>query len=168
MSCCYSYDGTLAGLLTLYARLLPERVAVERISAVLLDQQSLFSSEICIVTELTVAEAFWQRLNSRLSDNSLKLLRVPGIGVRSAQRIIQTRRQGHLGIDDLTRLGIVMKRARYFITARGQYVGESGLESSSLRSRLVDAPKQRCPVQLSLDLEQPVVDETASLITGEL
>lgn len=97
-----------------------------------------------------------------------ELLRVPGIGVRSAQRIIQARRQGHLGIDDLTRLGIVMKRARYFITARGQYVGESGLESSSLRSRLVDAPKQRRPVQLSLDLEQPVVDETASLITGEL
>lgn len=75
MSGSYSYDGTLAGLLTLYARLLPERVAVERISAALPDQQSLFSSEICIATELTVAEAFWQRLNSRLSDNSLKLLR---------------------------------------------------------------------------------------------
>lgn len=75
MSGCYSYDGTLAGLLTLYARLLPERAAVERISATPLEQQSLFNSEISISTDQAVAEAFWQRLNSRLSDNSLKLLR---------------------------------------------------------------------------------------------
>ena len=97
-----------------------------------------------------------------------ELLRVPGIGVRSAQRIIRARRQGHLGIDDLASLGVVMKRARYFITARGRYAGESKLESSTLRSRLVDGPKQKRPVQLSLALEQPSGDETASLITGEL
>jgi len=72
---CYCYDSTLAGLLTLYARLLPERVAVERISATPPDQQSLFSSEICIATDQAVAEAFWQRLTKRLSGNSLKLLR---------------------------------------------------------------------------------------------
>lgn len=72
---CYTYDGTLAGLLTLYARLLPERVAVERISAFQLEQQGLFSSEICIATDQAVAEAFWQRLTRRLSGNALKLLR---------------------------------------------------------------------------------------------
>jgi probable DNA metabolism protein len=71
----YTYDGTLAGLLTLYARLLPERVAVERISATPPDQQSLFSSEICIATDQAVAEAFWQRLTKRLSPHSLRLLR---------------------------------------------------------------------------------------------
>jgi len=97
-----------------------------------------------------------------------ELLRIPGIGVRSAQRIIHARRQGHLGIAELAILGVVMKRARFFITARGRYAGETGLESTTLRSRLVDAPKQRRPVQLALALEQPVVDETASLITGEL
>lgn len=75
MTCQYCYDGTLAGLLTLYARLLPERVAVERISATPPDQQSLFSSEICIATDQAVAEAFWQRLTKRLSGNSLRLLR---------------------------------------------------------------------------------------------
>ena len=75
MNCQYCYDGTLAGLLNLYARLLPERVTVERISATPLDQQSLFSSEICIATDQAIAEAFWQRLTKRLSDNSLKLLR---------------------------------------------------------------------------------------------
>jgi len=75
MSGCYSYDGSLAGLLTLYARLLPERADVERISATLLEQQGLFNSEICIATDQAVAEAFWQRLTKRLSGNSLKLLR---------------------------------------------------------------------------------------------
>ncbi len=74
MSGCYCYDGTLAGLLTLYARLLAERAVVERISATLLEQQNLFSSEISISTDQAVAEAFWQRLTKRLSDNSLKLV----------------------------------------------------------------------------------------------
>lgn len=74
MSGCYTYDGTLAGLLTLYARLLPERTDVERISAFPLEQQGLFSSEIPIATDQAVAEAFWQRLTRRLSDNALKLL----------------------------------------------------------------------------------------------
>lgn len=75
MTCHYCYDGTLAGLLTLYARLLPERADVERISAFPLAQQGLFSSEIRIATDQAVAEAFWQRLTQRLSDHSLKLVR---------------------------------------------------------------------------------------------
>lgn len=75
MTCHYCYDGSLAGLLTLYARLLPKRADVERISATLLEQQGLFNSEICIATDQAVAEAFWQRLTKRLSGNSLKLLR---------------------------------------------------------------------------------------------
>ncbi len=90
-----------------------------------------------------------------------ELLRIPGVGVRSAQRIIQARRQGHLGIDDLKTLGVVMKRARYFVTARGRYAGEGPFESNMLRRKLMDAPQR--PVQLSLTLEQP-----AGLITGEL
>lgn len=75
MPACYTYDGSLAGLLTLYARLLAEPAEVERISAVVADQQSLFSSEISIATDQATAEEFWQRLTKRLSGNSLKLLR---------------------------------------------------------------------------------------------
>lgn len=71
----YTYDGTLAGLLTLYARLLAERAEVERISAVVADQQNLFSAEISIATDLAAAELFWQRLTQRLSSGSLKLVR---------------------------------------------------------------------------------------------
>lgn len=74
MAGCYTYDGTLSGLLTLYARLLPDRVLPDRISATPLEQQSLFSSEISIVTDQSAAEACWRRLTRRLSPNALTLL----------------------------------------------------------------------------------------------
>lgn len=48
------------------------------------------------------------------------LLRVPGIGVTGARRIMQARRAGTLDFDGLKKLGIVLKRARYFITCRGK------------------------------------------------
>lgn len=97
-----------------------------------------------------------------------ELLRVPGIGVRSAQRIIRARRQGHLGLEELACLGVVMKRARYFVTARGRSQGDSLLDSSNLRSRLVEGATRCKPVQLSLPLAGPDQDETRSLISGEL
>ena len=53
------------------------------------------------------------------------LLRVPGIGVTSALRIVKARRAAYLDFDGLKRLGVVMKRAKYFITCKGkmmQYV----------------------------------------------
>ena len=48
------------------------------------------------------------------------LLRVPGIGVTSARRILSARRSGRLQIEDLKKMGIVMKRAQYFLTASGK------------------------------------------------
>ncbi|TVQ99631.1 MAG: putative DNA modification/repair radical SAM protein [Desulfovibrionales bacterium] len=50
-----------------------------------------------------------------------KLLRIPGIGVRSARRIIAARRFGPLHPEDLKKLGVVMKRARFFVTASGKF-----------------------------------------------
>lgn len=49
------------------------------------------------------------------------LLKVPGIGVASAKRIITVRRRFNLNFNDLKNLGIVLKRARYFITCNGKY-----------------------------------------------
>ncbi len=46
------------------------------------------------------------------------LLRVPGIGPKSAQRIMAARRTGRLGMAELKRIGVVLKRAQYFITTR--------------------------------------------------
>ncbi|HPF85819.1 MAG TPA: putative DNA modification/repair radical SAM protein [Aminivibrio sp.] len=47
-----------------------------------------------------------------------EILRVPGIGVRSAQRILTARRGHLLDGDDLGKLGVVMKRARFFVACK--------------------------------------------------
>jgi len=47
------------------------------------------------------------------------LLRVPGIGVKSARRIVRARRTGKLDFADLKKVGVVLKRAVYFITCSG-------------------------------------------------
>lgn len=49
------------------------------------------------------------------------LLRVPGIGVKSARRIMMARRGTRLDFEALKRLGAVLKRAAYFITCNGKY-----------------------------------------------
>jgi putative DNA modification/repair radical SAM protein len=48
-----------------------------------------------------------------------ELLRVPGIGPVSASRILNARREGRLSERSLSRLGVVMKRARWFLAAGG-------------------------------------------------
>ena len=48
------------------------------------------------------------------------LLRVPGIGTKSARRIVQARRFGSLKFEDLKKMGVVLKRALYFITCQGK------------------------------------------------
>ena len=71
------------------------------------------------------------------------LLRVPGIGVKSAQRIIKARRAGPLNFDGLKKLGVVMKRAQYFILCSGR--GMEGLKishDSILRGLLSDRSMQ--------------------------
>jgi len=50
------------------------------------------------------------------------LLRIPGIGAKTARRIIETRRSRSLTIENLHRLGATLKRARYFLTAGGVYI----------------------------------------------
>jgi putative DNA modification/repair radical SAM protein len=52
-----------------------------------------------------------------------ELLRVPGLGVRSARRIIEIRRSQSLGFTGLSRLGVLLKRARYFVTLGGRFAG---------------------------------------------
>lgn len=51
-----------------------------------------------------------------------ELLRVPGIGVRSAKRILIARRAGSLDFAALKKIGVVLKRAQYFLTCRGKMI----------------------------------------------
>lgn len=49
------------------------------------------------------------------------LLKIPGIGLKSAQRIISSRKNFTIHLEDLKRMGVVLKRAKYFITCNGKY-----------------------------------------------
>ena len=64
------------------------------------------------------------------------LLRVPGIGVKSAQRILAARRTGKITYFDLKKFGTALKRARYFITCQGKYYGGIPLREDLIKDRL--------------------------------
>ena len=82
------------------------------------------------------------------------LLRIPGVGVISAKRILSARRAGRLRIDDLPKLGVVMKRAQYFLTASGKIPDGLRFTPDSLLRSLIAAERPQLPqqemVQLSL------------------
>ncbi len=56
------------------------------------------------------------------------LLRVPGIGVLSAKRIVMARKHTRLSADNLKKIGVVMKRAKYFITTADEYKSANALQ----------------------------------------
>ncbi|MDD6036739.1 MAG: putative DNA modification/repair radical SAM protein [Lachnospiraceae bacterium] len=58
------------------------------------------------------------------------LLRVPGIGPKSAKRIVEARRSGTLSFEDLKKVGVVLKRAQYFITCAGRPLGHMKLDET--------------------------------------
>ncbi|MEC9487789.1 MAG: putative DNA modification/repair radical SAM protein [Prosthecochloris sp.] len=70
------------------------------------------------------------------------LLRVPGIGVTSARRILSARRFAMLDVDGLKKIGVVLKRARYFIVCGGGVVQRDVMvdeRPSVVRRRLLEA-----------------------------
>ena len=73
------------------------------------------------------------------------LLRVPGIGPTSARRILVARRVGSLGHDDLKKLGVVMKRAQYFITCRGKVADGLRFTPDSVLRGLIAAERPSLP-----------------------
>lgn len=52
-----------------------------------------------------------------------QLIRIPGIGIRGAQKIVSARKVHALDFADLRKMGLSVKRAQYFITCRGRYYG---------------------------------------------
>ena len=65
------------------------------------------------------------------------LLRVPGLGVKSARRIVAVRKQGSLTFDGLKKMGVVLKRARYFITCSGRTEFPVKLDQDHITSALL-------------------------------
>ena len=79
------------------------------------------------------------------------LLRVPGIGVKSAQRIVKARRLGSLDFQDLKRMGVVLKRALYFITCRGRTLYPIKIEEDYITRNLLYV-KEKLPPELRGDV----------------
>lgn len=67
------------------------------------------------------------------------LLRVPGIGYKSAGRIVRARRLGNLDFPDLKKIGVVLKRALYFITCSGRMMYPTKMEEDYITRNLLDA-----------------------------
>lgn len=103
------------------------------------------------------------------------LLRVPGIGIISAKRIIRARREFSLNFDNLKKLGVVLKRARYFITCNGKYYNYiNKFNSTFISENLLYLERQGLPIptfqQLSLfDKELlPTKGDKIKCLTGNL
>lgn len=109
------------------------------------------------------------------------LLRVPGIGVRSARRIIAARRSMQLGFDELKRLGVVLKRAAYFITCKGKMMYPVRIEENAITSHLIyDDRKKLLELQGGNEFRQmnlfedynvnvpPTIEEKKGAVFGEM
>ena len=70
------------------------------------------------------------------------LLRVPGIGYKSAERIVKARRRNRLDFDDLRRIGVVLKRALFFITCSGKMMYRTKLDADYICENLMRDKKQ--------------------------
>ncbi|WP_105619243.1 putative DNA modification/repair radical SAM protein [Vallitalea okinawensis] len=69
------------------------------------------------------------------------LLRVPGIGMTSARRIIRQRQIANISYDHLNKIGIVMKRAKFFITCNGKFHGQLDMNPEGIKEKLAPKPK---------------------------
>lgn len=102
------------------------------------------------------------------------LLRVPGIGVISAKKIIRARRSFSLTFEALTKLGVSLKRAQYFITCRGKYFdrvykfNQTFIETNLIYQERNKLPKNEFE-QLSLfDNLLPTKEDKVKCLTGNL
>ena len=75
------------------------------------------------------------------------LLRVPGIGYKSASRIVKARRMGTLKYEDLKKMGVVLKRALYFITCSGKMMYPVKLDEDYITRNLLNT-KERLPEEI--------------------
>ena len=75
------------------------------------------------------------------------LLRVPGIGYTSARRIVRARRTGTLDFTDLKKMGVVLKRALYFVTCKGKMMYPIRMDEDYILRNLLD-PREKLPGRL--------------------
>ncbi len=96
------------------------------------------------------------------------LLRVPGIGCKSAGRIVKARRIGSLTFDDLKKMGVVLKRALYFITCGEKMMYPIRMDEDYIMRNLLNT-KERLPDSVrDLNFRQMSLFDDMNLNGGEL
>ena len=84
----------------------------------------------------------WHLFPMEINRASYKdLLRIPGIGVTSAKRIVMARKYSIIKYEHLKKLGVVIKRAKYFITVNGEFLGFSKESPELIRNALIEKEK---------------------------
>ena len=108
------------------------------------------------------------------------LLRVPGIGVNSARRIMTARRSGKLDYNGLKKIGVVLKRAQYFILCSGKKADGLKVTESAVMRELMSAScvknfdnsgnyLEESTTQLSLfDTQDPTKEDFQKCLTGQM
>lgn len=97
---------------------------------------------------LNQSEEFPIEVNATTYD---ELIRIPGLGRKSASRIIKARRDGSVDYDFLKEIGVVLKRGKYFLTCKNEYRGGAEFKPEEAKRKLLRASgKQVEEKQLSL------------------
>ena len=102
------------------------------------------------------------------------LLRIPGIGVISAKKIIRARREFLLDFASLKKLGVVLKRAKYFITCKGKYFdkvykfNQNFIETNLIYQERNGLPKPEFQQLSIFDSLQPTKEDKIKCLTGSL
>src|SRR5699024_4818277 len=110
-----------------------------------------------------------------------ELLRVPGIGVKSAMRIVRARHGSVLDFDGLKKIGVVLKRAKYFITCKGKMMYAIPIEEDFLTRQLtgedsrsnweIEHPQTYRQLSLFEDMNMempPTVEDVGKSVSGQL
>ena len=91
------------------------------------------------------------------------LLRVPGIGAKSAYKIVEARKYGKLDFEHLVKMRVVLKRAKHFITCKGKFYGSESV--AEVKNCLLIEGGREINEQLSMFSETSVA---LSALTGEV
>ena len=100
-----------------------------------------------------------------------ELLRIPGVGTQSALRIVRQRKMSAVQFDDLKKIGVVVKRAKYFLTCCRKYYGGSDLAPEYIKKEVLTADSIRnrlLPIDdnIQISMFNPIVPQWGAFQEG--
>ncbi len=96
------------------------------------------------------------------------IMRIPGIGIKSALKIVRSRSIRCLSFEDLKKMRISMKRAKYFCTCSGRTYNNLWLRQELITPMLLSDSNMGGYGQLSLFDNIPTKEDKAKCLTGEM